>query len=119
MKKVENAWKDAWNNITSIEEIYRNYGVRSAMQCFHLVKYRDHIQILLTQAKVLEKRARRREEEAFRARKSQRRSTLEQRANKLSIRAKALREEAAQTLKTLKSFETLRQHNSDIYIGSW
>ena len=76
-----------------------------------LAKYKTRIQPLLTQARILENRARRREEEAFHARKSQRRSILQQRSKRLLIRAELLRERAAQVLKTLESFDTLRQHN--------
>jgi len=77
-----------------------------------VVKYKTRIQPLLTKAKILEDRARRREEEAFRARKFQRRSILERRSKRLRIRAELLREKASQALKTSQSFDTLRQHNS-------
>ena len=77
-----------------------------------LAKYRTRIQPLLTQAKILEDRARRRKEEASRARKHERRSILEQRSKRLHVRAELLREEASQALKTSQSFDTLRHHNS-------
>lgn len=38
MKKREQAWKNTWNHIESIEEIYRNYGIKSVIDCFkHLL----------------------------------------------------------------------------------
>lgn len=77
-----------------------------------LVKYRTRAQLLLTQAKILEDRARKREEEASRARKFQRRRILERRSKRLFTRAELLREEAAKALKTCQSFDDLRQHNS-------
>jgi len=76
-----------------------------------LAKYKTRIQPLLTQAKILENRARRREKEASRARKHERRSILERRSKRLYSRAEILREEAAQALKTSQSFDTLRHHN--------
>lgn len=76
------------------------------------IKYRNHTQALLTQARILEDRAERREEEASRARKYERLRVLERRAKKLRIRAEALRERATQALKTSQSFDTLRDHNS-------
>jgi len=44
MKKVKDAWKNAWDNIGSLDEMYRSYGVRSIMRCF------DHV--LLGERKV-------------------------------------------------------------------
>ncbi len=76
-----------------------------------LVKYRAHIQPLLTQAKTLEDRARKREEEASRARKGKRRHILERRSKRLYVRAGLLQEEADRTLKTSQSFNAVRQHN--------
>jgi len=77
-----------------------------------LAKYKTRIQPLLTQAKILENRARRREKEASRARKHERRSILERRSKRLYSRAEILREEAAQALKTSQSFDTLKASQS-------
>lgn len=77
-----------------------------------LAKYTARINPLITQAKILEDRARRREEEASHARKPERRRILERRSKRLGIRAEILREGAAQILKTSQSFDALRQHNS-------
>lgn len=35
MKKVKGAWKNAWNNVTSVDEVYGNYRVRNIMQYFY------------------------------------------------------------------------------------
>lgn len=35
MKKVKDAWKNAWDDIASVDEVYKSYGSRSVMQCFH------------------------------------------------------------------------------------
>lgn len=35
MKKVKESWRNAWDNIVSIDQVYRSYGVRSVMKCFH------------------------------------------------------------------------------------
>ena len=38
MKKIEDTWKNAWDNITSIDEVYKSYGVKSVVWCFrHLL----------------------------------------------------------------------------------
>jgi len=35
MKEVKESWRNAWDNIVSIDQVYRSYGVRSVMKCFH------------------------------------------------------------------------------------
>lgn len=47
MKKVEDYWKDAWDNVSTIEEVYKSYGIRNVMQCFHfLLLYENKDSIL-------------------------------------------------------------------------
>ena len=35
MKEVKESWQNAWDSIGSIDQVYRSYGVRSVMKCFH------------------------------------------------------------------------------------
>lgn len=47
MKKIEAAWENAWDNIVSIDEVYRSYGVRSVVWCFrHLLLDERKVSIL-------------------------------------------------------------------------
>lgn len=47
MKKFKDAWKNAWDNIGSIDEVYRSYGARSIMRCFyHLLLGERKVSIL-------------------------------------------------------------------------
>jgi len=96
---------------TKLVDLLLNIEKRVGSPPSFLAKYRVHIQPLLTQAKILEDRARNREEKAFHARKHKRRSILERKSKRLYVRAGLLQEEANRTLKTSQSFDALRQHN--------
>ncbi len=47
MKKVEDTWKNAWDSVLNVEEIYRGYGGKNVLWCFkHLLSCEKKYNIL-------------------------------------------------------------------------